>query len=412
MTPIDRNKRFKILFVSYDKFPPNRVDVAVLFGKELSKRGLKIDYLLQSEADNNNFYNTEWSNSMAYVGPTDNGTTIFNRFFKHCLDLFNDLRMVKLIKDQRYTAIQVKDKFFTAIIALVVSKLSGCKFFFWLSFPFPEADIYGYNTGSARYPIMYLIRGGINKLLLYKVILPNSDHIFVQSNQMKKEIAMKGFSNTKITPVPMGVDIDDYLMHTKNKDCKNVIVPQSIVYIGAMEKIRKIDFIFRVFQKVLYNVPTAKLLMIGGSSNDKDLEDLKQEAKKLNIDQAVKFTDNLPRAEALEQLMTAVVGISPIEPNPIYIPSSPTKLIEYMLLGKPVVANDLPEQKKIIHESKSGFCVAYDEKVFAESIVRILRNPEEAKKMGENGRAYVMKYKSYKAIADIIERQYVNLLSL
>jgi glycosyltransferase involved in cell wall biosynthesis len=141
------------------------------------------------------------------------------------------------------------------------------------------------------------------------------------------------------------------------------------------------------------------------------LGDLKQEAKKLKIDHAVIFTGHLPRAKALELVTASDIGISPISPNPIHNQSSPTKIIEYMLLGKPVVANDIPDQMKIIRESKSGYCVKWDENAFAESIIAIFQDPEAAKKMGQRGIEYVLKNRNYKNIADNVDSQYINLLS-
>jgi hypothetical protein len=53
-------KKLKFLFISSDKFPPFRPDVAVLFVKELSRRGHQIDFLLQAEADNNLFLKQQY----------------------------------------------------------------------------------------------------------------------------------------------------------------------------------------------------------------------------------------------------------------------------------------------------------------------------------------------------------------
>jgi glycosyltransferase involved in cell wall biosynthesis len=408
---LNANKKYSMLFVAYDKFPPFRVDVAVLFGKELSHRCLQIDYLLQSKEDNKNFNICEWSGSKAYVGATDNGSSIVNRFHKHLLDLFNDLRMIKFVKAQKYSCIQIKDKFLAAFIGLTIAKLTNCKFFFWLSYPFPESDIYEYQTCTARYPILYLVRGLIRSFSLYKIILPLADHIFVQSDQMKNDVISKGVSPGKITPVPMGIDIDDFRQLNQETFNDNAIVPNSIIYIGEMEKIRKIGFVLRAFKIVLDSFPEAKLFMVGGSSNDSDIDDLKQKAKNLRIDHAVTFTGMLPRSKALQYVKTSEIGLSPIAPNPIYIPSSPTKIIEYMLLGKPVVANDIPDQEKILRHSNAGYCTEYDEVAFAKSIIALLKNPEKARKMGNKGMEYVIRHRSYKVIADLVEKQYRKLLS-
>jgi hypothetical protein len=38
-------------------------------------------------------------------------------------------------------------------------------------------------------------------------------------------------------------------------------------------------------------------------------------------------------------------------------PASPTKLVEYMALGKAVVANDHPDQRMVLEQSGAGICV-------------------------------------------------------
>ena len=404
-------KKLKFLFISSDKFPPFRVDVSILFGKEFVNRGHRIDFLLQSDKDCRFFFQTNYKSVRNLVGPTHNGTSFVHRFFKHYLSLRNDLRAIRLTQTEQYDFIQVKDKFIIALIALFLSKIYNTKFFFWLSYPFPEADFYEYKTGTARYPLLYFIRGAFFKFFLYKLILPNCDHIFVQSDQMKMDIVGYEISSDKITPVPMGIDLDDNQLGTKaqnwlEKDTK------ALIYLGTMQKVRRIDFVIKVFRKVLDKIPDAKLYMVGDSENSEDLELLKMEAQRLKVDHATIFTGNLPRNEAIEYVKIASVGISPFFPTPILNSTSPTKLIEYMALGIPVVANDHPEQYKIIKESKAGYCVPYNENAFAAAIIVLLGDRDKQKDMGQKGAIYVKNYRCYKIIADKLENQYNHLLNL
>ena len=103
---------------------------------------------------------------------------------------------------------------------------------------------------------------------------------------------------------------------------------------------------------------------MGGSENASDVQLLQNEAKRLGIDHAVTFTGFLPQREAWQYVEKADVCVSPILPTPILNCGSPTKLLEYMAMGKASVANDHPEQQQIISESKAGICVPYDEKAF------------------------------------------------
>ncbi len=56
----------------------------------------------------------------------------------------------------------------------------------------------------------------------------------------------------------------------------------------------------------------------------------------------VVFTGRLPHREAMKIVAGAVVGLSPIRDLPNYRHSLPTKVLEYLALGVPVVATDLP----------------------------------------------------------------------
>jgi len=401
-----------MLIITSDKYPPFRVDMAVLFCKELAKKGHKIDFVMQSDRDNNNFYKVSYQRITYYIGSTDNGIKRVNRLHKHILSLINDLRFIRLAKRKNYDFIQVKDKFVAAIFGIVVAKFRKIKFFFWLSYPFPESDIYEYRKGSARYPFLYLIRGNFLKIILYHIILPFSDHIFVQSKKMKEDLICKGSSEDKLTPIPMGIDLDDYKNIFDNDDMHNNNKDNTIIYLGTMQKIRRIDFVLRAFKEVLEQIPIATLYMIGGSDNEEDMKYLKREAEKLKIEHATVFTGNLERKKALLFLKKSSIGLSPFLPSPVLDSTSPTKLIEYMAMGLPVVANNHPEQKFILDKSKAGICVPYDEKLFAKAIIALLKNKENLTQIGIRGKKYVELHRNYKKIADELEDKYCKLIYL
>ena len=115
--------------------------------------------------------------------------------------------------------------------------------------------------------------------------------------------------------------------------------------------------------------------------------------------------------EAWKFVSKADVCVSPFYPTPILNSTSPTKLIEYMAIGKPVVANDHPEQNLVILESGAGICVPWEENAFADAIVKLLSQPEIAEKMGHKGRHYVEKHRNYKIIANVVENEYFRILT-
>jgi glycosyltransferase involved in cell wall biosynthesis len=174
-------------------------------------------------------------------------------------------------------------------------------------------------------------------------------------------------------------------------------------------KVRRLDFLIRAFALVAHDMPAAKLYFVGGAE-PADEELLKSEVTRLGLDDAVVFVGQLPQAQALQYVREADVCVSPFHPTPILRSTSPTKLIEYMALGKAVVANDHPEQKRVIEESGAGVCVAYDERAFANAILSLLRDPQTARLMGARGRRYAIEHRSYGIIAGVVEKRMLEII--
>ena len=215
-----------------------------------------------------------------------------------------------------------------------------------------------------------------------------------------------------MTPVPMGVSIKEIPFFGYKTDWNKLRKEKIMLYLGTLIKVRKIDFLIRVFEKVLRKEENAKLYLVGGGDDPSDEQILKDEARRLGIEDAVFITGFLPQQDAWQYVKAADVCISSFYPTLVLNSTSPTKLIEYMAMGKAVVANDHPEQRLVISESKAGICVPYEENAFAEAILYLLNHPEEAKQMGIRGRKYVKKYRSYEQIADLVERKLLQVCNI
>jgi glycosyltransferase involved in cell wall biosynthesis len=398
--------RLRILVVSSDPYPPTRVDVAVLFGVELAKRGHEIDLILQSEAACTRAYVTAWGGGRIWVGATDLGDSLFRRLRKHALSIANDFRLFSRLRQTRYDMVEVKDKFVAGVMAVIACRLHRTRFIYWLSYPFPEHYLLRAKEGSARYPRLSYLRGLAYKWLLYRLLLRRAEHVFVQSEQMRQDIAAKGIPLGKMTVVPMGIDTDTFAAPGGGE--RRQVLPAGVpcvLYLGTLVQVRRLDFLIRVFAIVKETVPAARLYLVGRGDDPRDQAFLESEVRRLDLQSSVLFVGQLPQADALRYVREADVCVSPFHPTPILRSTSPTKLIEYMAMAKAVVANDHPEQKSVIEASGAGYCVAYEERPFAAAIVSLLQNPEMARVMGQRGRRYATEHRNYRVIADIVEKR-------
>ncbi len=403
-------RKLHFLFISSDMYPPFRVDVKVLFSQILSDRNHAIDWILQSNSPCKKAYQIKLANGQIWVGANSTGFSIGSKIKKHFLNILNDLRIFKILKSKKYDFIQVKDKYISALPALFASRLHRTKFIYWLSFPAAESSMLLAESGFVRHRWFYFVRGKLFAWILYRFIMPASFHIFVQSQQMKFDVMKKGVPAKKITPIPMGISLQMFRNVEIDNSTSEFFKHKKLVYLGTLNRNRRLDFLVRVFKQVYNKQPNTRLFFVGDSDRLEDREQLYQECVQLEINNAVLFTGFLPRASALVHVKQADVCLSPFFPTPVLNSTSPTKLIEYMALGKPVVANDHPEQRLVIEESGGGLCVPYDENAFAEGILYLLNNPEKAKEMGRLGQHYVEANRSYDKIADMVEETYLQVI--
>lgn len=62
----------------------------------------------------------------------------------------------------------------------------------------------------------------------------------------------------------------------------------------------------------------------------------------------VELTGRLPFADAMQRVASAAVALSPLWDLPNYRQSIPTKVLEYLAIGVPVVASDLPATRSVV----------------------------------------------------------------
>ena len=187
---------------------------------------------------------------------------------------------------------------------------------------------------------------------------------------------------------------------------------RNLVYIGAMDKNRDSLFLIDVLSLVLEDVKNVNLVFIGWASSDSYISEMKNHANSLGISQNVKFIGKVPFSDLPKFLLNCDVGLSNIPPTSFYLISSPTKLFNYLSLGLPVVANkEIYDQKEVIESSRGGFAVKYDKTEFADSIKWLLQNPIEALQIGDRGRNWVMKNRTYSILAYNLSQKYLQIIN-
>lgn len=399
----------RLLICIPDGYPTFRADVATLFGKYLPRHGIASD-LVAHPTGSGPSQPPQWGGGDAFVSPRASG-----RIKKH-LTLFGfAAKRLLRARRERYDAIQVRDSVFTALIGLWVAHRQGIPFYYWMSYPMYESKIerlktHGLSMGFARC-LGVAVMGYVGKWLLYRHVLATSDHVFVQSEKMLEDVAREGIPASKMTPVLMGADLEEMsASRIEPATDPRLEGRRVILYLGTLQRIRRIDFLFEVLVRVKQAVPGVVLVLAGDSVEPSDREWLRQQAGEAGVAEDVVWTGWLPKEEGWRLVRASEVALSPFRPSFELDSCSPTKAVEYLALGVPTVGNDQPDQARVIRESGAGHCVPYAVEAFANAIVHLLEHPEVARQMGARGPSYVAAHRSYEIIARDLARTYAQLL--
>ncbi|MES9876157.1 MAG: glycosyltransferase [Candidatus Sedimenticola sp. PURPLELP] len=349
-----------------------------------------------------------------FVGANRNTTGLYAKIMNHLSGLRHDLGLYGLVKKNNYDFIQIRDKTFAALIGLIAAKRKGIPFYYWMSFPYPEADIFRSRDKLIHINFLlrlfYALRGYLTDWFLYSIVLPNSDFVFVQSDQMQRDVTERGISLNRTMPVPMCIDV-----HGLENTSLPVISDERladripIVYMGTMVKVRKIDFLLKMLAEIKKIIPEVILILVGDAPED-DMKWLKGIANNLGLESDVIFTGFVPMETAWGYVNKASLCLSPFRPSFILNSTTPTKVVEYLALGCPVVANKHPDQSKVLSESGAGLAVEYSPQAFSDAVQLILTDEKLANSMRKAGPLYVKNNRDYAIMSRLLEDKYLKML--
>ncbi|WP_051378775.1 glycosyltransferase [Derxia gummosa] len=398
----------RLLYLIPDGFPTHRPDVTVLFGQELPRHGISTDLVAQ-QAPNSDL-NAGWGAGRLDLAPRC-GSAVRNQV----TSFFHDLRRLWRARPGDYAAIQVRDKAFAGLFGLMRARMLGVPFFYWASFPICESFVaiarqQGLRLGLLRWAFLTL-KGHIGKRLLYRWLMPRCNHVFVQSDRMKEELVARGIRPDRLTPVPMGVDLDRATRRTEVRiDASRLASRRVIGYLGTLERARRIDFLFEVVAELRKTIPDICLLLVGDAEEAEDRRFLVERAAEIGVTDCIVHTGWVPSDAAWAWMRRAEIGLSLFPRGELLDSASPTKVVEYLALGIPVVGNDQPDQQQVLRDSGAGLSVPMEVGGFAEAISSILASPERAAAMAKAGPPFVRAHRTYAGLGRELAVVYHRLL--
>jgi len=245
----------------------------------------------------------------------------------------------------------------------------------------------------------------------------------------KKEYLKAGLPLRKAVVIPNGLDIKGYEIRNeyeytklRNNFRKKFGIHNDakiVLFLSRLNWKKGLDTLIPAFSEVIKKKPKAVLVLAGG-----DEKNYKKEIIKMINNCHLTCADFSPHNSAfspresasciftgmlLGEDKVAAYQIADVFVLPSYSENFGMVVVEAMAAEKPVVITKGVGISKEVEAAGAGIVIEKDEKQLTEAILRILNNPDLAKKIGERGKRLVETEFSWPEIASRFMEAYKNL---
>jgi glycosyltransferase involved in cell wall biosynthesis len=238
-------------------------------------------------------------------------------------------------------------------------------------------SVHGFYFHEDTPPLERRILIGIERLL-GRV----TDRFLFVSEEDRQTALEAGIARAAAETIPNGVDLAVFRPRADRE--RREIAPPVVGIVGRLVAEKGYREFFEMAQRVAQARPEVRFLVVGDSlpSDRKPLKEaLRRWVQQAGLEDRFVFTGHTDQvAYYLRQMDVFTL--------PSYREGLPVSVLEAMATGLPVVASDIRGCREAVVHGQTGFLVPpKNAAALAEAVLRLLDNPELARRMGRAGRS-------------------------
>jgi len=270
------------------------------------------------------------------------------------------------------------------------------------------ADLQGSLTGELLQHGFFRTGGWLHRCLgMFERLLLRLPSAFILSSPS----AVRGFvEQVESLGVPMrtvvdGVDTSVFYPASPGERLRvKLSLPEDkkiVGFLGLLNEYQGAGVLLRAAQLVLQQSDNVCFLIMGYPN----VKHYRRMAADLKIADRVIFTGRIPYGRAREYLSACDVGVSAKQP----VTEANGKLLNYMAVGIPVVATNTPINREVLR-GDGLYADVDDPQSLADMLLKVLRNDELSKMLGERLRRRAVAELSWEAGGEAIVDLYDSLI--
>lgn len=225
--------------------------------------------------------------------------------------------------------------------------------------------------------------------VLFRWTLRRSDLVVTLSDDLADKLGRNyGVDPVSMHILPLGVDVDKFEPRSDEHDAQ-----LSLVYVGTINEIRGLDTFVEALGRLDRETRSKLRFDLIGGGDDQYIDDLLASIDETLPGLTFEYHgyvdhDAVPRVAGKSD-----VAISLLPGLESFNVSSPAKIYEYLALGLPVVATDIPAHRRILTDGEDSIIVSQeDPDAVAAAIETLLHQPDRVKQSSERARSTAMEH--------------------
>ncbi|MGH9579479.1 MAG: glycosyltransferase family 4 protein [Terriglobales bacterium] len=234
-----------------------------------------------------------------------------------------------------------------------------------------------------------------------------SDHIVVVSPAFKERIVRQGkISPDKISVVENGVDTALFSGDGESHGFRESLGLEGkfiVSYVGTLGMAHGLSTVLDAAASLQHSNPEIMFLMVGEGAEKEHLQN-QVGARGLSN---VSILPQQPREKIAEMIRASTLGVVPLRKAEVFQTVIPTKMLEFMACGRPVILGVDGQARTLLEKAGAGVFVEPENAgELTRAILELGADAARCQQMGQNGRDYVERNLSRESLA----RDYLHVL--
>jgi glycosyltransferase involved in cell wall biosynthesis len=253
---------------------------------------------------------------------------VFQLFEYLAFFVLASIKLIGLHWRNRYGVIQAHNLPDFLVFAAIGPKLLGARVILDLHDLMPEFYAARGNRSMTSWPVRLVI-------WQEQISCRFADHVITVTDIWRETLIRRGVPAGKVSVVMNVADTRIFQRSLVDEPSLSRNGSFRLIYHGTLTHRYGVDLILRALAQVRSAVPGIRLTLIGAGDA---LDDLQRLAEELGLGEQVEFSRELHAAHLPPLIAQADAGVVPNRNDPFTDTLLPTKLLEYVALGTPVIA--------------------------------------------------------------------------